>query len=195
MHLPKGFAYGKIISMNGAKALRIFLNILTLIAVWLFIAGFVNIINVVNAENLYRRGYEVEGVIESYYTRSSGSSSGGSMGGYSVHFICSYTDPETSEVYKAETSSEPHQYSPDEAKAIGEKYNGKKITMVIYNGLCSAQRDVEWNYISSVLITTLFIVCSSAYLTGYGIYEGIRLKRKKAIREAEENASDEAVLY
>lgn len=40
--------------MSGKKGFRIFINVLTVISTWFFIAGFVNIINVVNRTYLRR---------------------------------------------------------------------------------------------------------------------------------------------
>ncbi len=70
--MPNHTVRDKIILMNGKKGFRIFINVLTVISVWFFIAGFVNIINVVNAEQLFRHGAEVEGEIINYELRVSG---------------------------------------------------------------------------------------------------------------------------
>lgn len=180
--------------MKRNKAFKIFLNIFTVIALWLFIAGFANVFNTLNAESLYKRGVTVEGEVVRYYLRGGSSSS---RGAYTVCFVCKYNDPKTGKAYFAETATTPHRYAADTAKKIGEEHVGDKINLVISGSLCAAQRDTEWGYISNVLITVFFTVGGVAVIAARVVYELKKDKRKKNIKAAEQSAelSGEAGLY
>ncbi|MDE6504244.1 MAG: hypothetical protein K2L42_00040 [Clostridia bacterium] len=179
--------------MNRNKVFKILINIFTVVAVWLFIAGFVNISNTLTAEKLYFRGIAVEGEVVRYYVRSSPSA----HGRCTVYFVCGYTDPKTGNTYFAETATTPNQYAPDIAEKIGKERVGGKINLVISGSLCAVQRDVESGYVSNVLITVLFIAGGVAVIAARVVYELTKDKRKKNMKTAEETVevSEEAYLY
>ena len=174
--------------MSRDKYLKIFECILIVIAVWLFISGFVNIASTLNAEKLYKNGQEVEGFVDKYYTLSSGS---GSARGYKVYFVCKYVQSTTGEIYTAETVTQ-HRYPPDKAEEIGGKYVGEKVELVISGSLCAAKRDVKKNYVSSVLITVFFTVGGALGITACIVIETVKAKRKK--KKDVENSGDSCIV-
>lgn len=179
--------------MSGKKGFRIFINVLTVISVWFFIAGFVNIINVVNAEQLFRHGVEVEGEIINYELRVSG---GGGKYGYRVYFTCKYVDAVTGKTYFAETYTKSR-YPSDKAENIGRESLGDKIALVISGSLCAAERDVEREYVFAVLITVFLTVGGAAIITwriAYEILSDKKRKKSKAVAEGEK-LSAESQLY